>query len=218
MKYRIAMISLTVAVASLAIFVARSGRREASPEPVHVPIPTTDVAEQMRDAIQVPVDENKPAHESAAPEPPLAPKLQLERGKLAWEQTIESVAGAGNLSDTAKAQRLLSLIPSLPENGLASAAEEAMNRLPDADYNAVALPLVSNPQTHGAVESVLFADLMERPDAITLPALLRIAQIPNHPYAKFARENLDLLLGEDFGADWVKWDAAVRKTLASEGK
>lgn len=218
MKYRIAMISLAVALASLAVLVARGGRREAAPEPVQVPAPAPDVAEQMRDSIRVPVDGNEPASEPASPEPPLAPKLQLERGKLAWEQTIESVTGAGNLSETAKAQRLLSLIPSLPENGLATAAEEAMNRLPDADYNAVALPVVANPQTHGSVESILFGDLMERPDAITLPALLRIAQIPNHPYAKFARENLDLLLGEDFGADWVKWDAAVRKTLASEEK
>ena len=212
------MILLAAAVASLAVLVARGGRREAAPEPVQMPAPAPDVAEQMRDAIRVPVDEETPGSEPAAPEPPLAPKLPLERGKLAWEQTIESVTGAGNLSQTAKAQRLLSLIPSLPENGLAAAAEEAMNRLPDADYNAVALPVVANPQTHGSVESILFGDLMERPDAITLPALLRIAQIPNHPYAKFARENLDLLLGEDFGADWVKWDAAVRKTLASEGK
>ena len=83
-------------------------------------------------------------------------------------------------------------------------------------YNAVALPMVVNPQTHGSGESVLFADLMERPDSITLPALLRIARIPNHPYAKFAHDNLDLLVGEDFGADWPKWDAAVQKTLTAE--
>lgn len=218
MKYRAAMISLAVAIALLAIFVALGGRKEATPVPVPAPVAATDVAEQMRDAIRMPVDEETPASEPATPEPQLAPMLQLARGKLPWEETIKSVTGAGDLSETAKARRLLSLIPSLPENGLAAAAEEAVNRLPDADYNEVALPLVANPQTHGSVESVLFANLMERPDAIALPALLRIAQTPNHPYAKFAHENLDLLLGEDFGADWVKWDAAVRKTLASEAK
>ena len=80
----------------------------------------------------------------------------------------------------------------------------------------MALPLLANPQTHGSVKNVLFADLIERPDAITLPALLRIARTPNHPYAKFAHDNLDLLVGEDFGADWPKWEAAVQKTLAAE--
>ena len=156
--------------------------------------------------------------ERVTPEPRLAPKLPLARGRLPWEEKIAGVTGAGDLNDTAKARRLLAMIPALPEHGLATAAEEAVKRLPDADYNSVALPLVANPQTHGVVESVLFADLMERPDAIALPALLRIAQIPNHPYAKFAHDNLDLLLGEDFGTDWPKWDAAVRKTLAGEEK
>ena len=82
----------------------------------------------------------------------------------------------------------------------------------------VALPVIANPQTHGAVANVFFADLMERPDAITLPALLRIAQIQNHPYAKFARENLRLLLDQDFGSDWPKWDAAIRTALTRKGK
>ena len=120
------------------------------------------------------------------------------------------------MSDTAKSRRLLAAIATLPEPALTTAAEEAVRLLPDADYNSVALPLVANPRTHGSVESVLFANLMERPDAITLPALLRIARMPDHPYAKFARDNLDLLVGEDFGLDWQKWEAAVQKALAAE--
>ncbi len=214
MKFRIATLSVAVAVAALAVFSARNGKRDAEP----VPIPPAPVEEQMRDAIQIPTEGAAPVADFVTPEPRLPPRLELARGKLPWEEKIESVTGATDLNDAAKARRLLAMIPALPEHGLATAAEEAVKRLPDADYNAVALPVVVNPQTHGLVESVLFADLMVRPDAITLPALLRIAQIPNHPYARFAHDNLDLLLGGDYGADWLKWDAAVRRTLASGEK
>ena len=172
----------------------------------------------MRDAIEMPQATKTSDAATAANEPKPDPTLELSQGQLTWEAKIESITTAGDLSDTAKSRRLLAMIAALPEHGMTSAAEEAVKRLPDADYNSVALPVVANPQTHGLVESVLFADLMERPDAITLPALLRIARIPNHPYAKFAHDNLDLLIGEDFGVDWVKWEAAVQKTLASEAK
>ena len=218
MRFRIAMISLAAAVAVLAFFVSRGGQRQAVPDPISAPVSRPDVAEQMRDAIRIPVEGKTPAADPETPESRPAPRLELARGKLPWEEKIEGVTGAGDLNDAVKARRLLAMLPALPEQALTAAAEEAVKRLPDADYNAVALPLVANPQTHGRVESVLFADLMERPDAITLPVLLRIAQIPNHPYARFAHDNLDLLLGEDYGADWPKWEAAVRKSLASEAK
>lgn len=169
----------------------------------------------MRAALQVPAETAGRAPAPVIPEPQLAPKLELQRGKLPWEEKIERVTGDASLSETGKARQLLAMIPALPEHGLTTAAEEAVKRVPDADYNALALPLVANPQTHGLVEGVLFADLMERPDTITLPALLRIAQTPNHSYAKYARDNLDLLLGEDFGTDWAKWDAAIRKALGA---
>ena len=212
MRFRFALVSLAVVAAVLMIFLMRSEERETGP----VEMPTVPVEEEMRAAIRVPVEPGTPAPEPVAEETRLAPKLELARGKLPWEQQIESVTGARDLNDAAKARRLLAMIAALPEDAFTAASEEAVKRLPDADYDSVALPVVANPQTHGLVESVLFADLMERPDAITLPALLRIARIPNHPYAKFAHDNLDLLIGEDFGTDWLKWEAAVRKTLAAE--
>jgi hypothetical protein len=57
----------------------------------------------------------------------------------------------------------------------------------------------------------MWSDLMERPDDITLPTLLTIARNPAHPFAKNAAENLELLLGQSFGTDWQRWDAAIRE-------
>ena len=107
------------------------------------------------------------------------------------------------------------MIPTLPPQALATAAELAVEKLPDADYPATALPVVTNPETHGQVLSVLFADLLERPDAITLPALLTIAKNPEHPFAPSALDDLRLLLNADYGSDWSRWDAAIRQKLAT---
>lgn len=214
MKLRIALIALASAALAFAFYSMRKDETFAIDEaflPSAVPVENL-----MRDAITVPPDGETVATPVVKDEPHLGPRLDLSREKLAWEVRIESVTCASDLSETAKSRRLLEMIASLPEHAMTSAAEEAVERLPDADYNSIALHIVANPQTHGIVTSVLFADLMERPDAITLPALLRIARIPNHPYAKFAHDNLDLLIGEDYGADWLKWEAAVQKTLAAE--
>ena len=214
MKLRLPLTLLAAAVLAFAIQSMRSKNDARIEDPPITEAPP--VEEQMRDAIQLPAVAENPEPATPNDEPNLAPKIELARGKLAWEAAIENATKANGVSDTAKSRQLLAMIATLPEEALTAASEEAVKRLPDADYNAVALPLVTNPQTHGLVESVLFADLMERPDAITLPALLRIARTPNHPYAKFAHDNLDLLVGEDFGVDWPKWDAAVQKALTAE--
>ena len=90
-----------------------------------------------------------------------------------------------------------------------------MEVLRDPDYAAIAQPVLVNPQTGGAILSVLFADVMQRPDAIALPALLQVARSPEHPYASYARDNLALLVGHDWAADWPAWEAAVRQRASA---
>ena len=155
---------------------------------------------------------NDPAGQVEEPDVILAPPLELGTAKLAWELRLEEVIDSVELTEVHKARRLLAMIPSLPEEALDTAAQEAVARLPDGDYAAAAGVLL-NPNTHGTVFSVLFADLMERPDAITLPNLLAIARIPTHPYAPYALDNLDLLTGENHNADWLAWTKAVERTL-----
>jgi hypothetical protein len=117
--------------------------------------------------------------------------------------------------DNLKGPRLLALLPSLPEEAYGPATSQALDWLQDADYAAAALPLLLDVHTHGAVQSELFRDLMDRPVAISLPALLTIARTPEHPYATSARDDLALMLGEDLDANWVAWDEAIKQRLAS---
>jgi len=56
---------------------------------------------------------------------------------------------------------------------------------------------------------------MERPDRISLPALLQVAKDGTHALAPYALDNLRLLLEADYSTDWSKWDAAVRTRIAA---
>lgn len=146
------------------------------------------------------------------PGPALTPTLDLQKGILPWEVRVNRITGAPGISEDAKGAALLQMLFTLPEEGVESAAREAIARITDGNYKA-ALALVLNPQTPASALSVLFADLLERPDSIALPTLLFIARTPTHPFAESARDDLALLLGTQFGTDWAKWDAAIREYL-----
>jgi len=54
---------------------------------------------------------------------------------------------------------------------------------------------------------------MNRPNTLKLPLLVRTLRESGHPLRNEAIENLQVYLGRDEGADWTRWDAAVRETL-----
>jgi hypothetical protein len=147
--------------------------------------------------------------------PPIMPAIPLEQGELPWEAQLRLVRDAPNLSDAERARRLFALLPGLAVEGRETAAEQAVSLVKNADYD-VAKPVLLNPGTYGPALNVLFADLAERPPEIQLPTLLQIARIQQHPFAPNARENLELFLGADYGADWNRWDAAIRASLAAK--
>ena len=123
------------------------------------------------------------------------PPVFLGSGDAPWESTIEEIANRADVPDRIKARLLIQMLPGLPDEAVAKAAEEAAIRLSNADYKAVLLPTLLDPHTHGMAMSVLFADLMKRPETISIPILQSIAQDPSHPYSPFASDNLRLMLG-----------------------
>ena len=144
------------------------------------------------------------------PESP--PAVVLETISPLWEQQLSTtIAKAPDRTSAARA--VFNLLPLLPEEALESATEQALEKLPDSKYKTVALPILLNPQTHGRVLSILFADLMERPDPIALPTLLQLTKDSSHPFSPFAMENLQLLLGEDSEPGWSKWAVEIQKQI-----
>lgn len=144
--------------------------------------------------------------------PQAAPPIPLDTTASNWE--LQLAGQLSHLKPTEKARAIFALLPTLPESALATVTEQAVEKLPDADYAATALPVIANPATHGQILSILFADLLERPDAIALPALLAIARNPDHPFGPSALDDLRLLLNADYDDDWSRWDSAILQKLA----
>lgn len=133
---------------------------------------------------------------------------------LPWEAAVASIlrtpASRGD-----KAAALFSLLRQLPTEAWPSVTEQALAWLPDSEFERQAGPMLADPETHGLVASVLFADLMQRPQSVSLPLLLAVARQAAHPYATSARDNLALLLGQNRGEDWVGWQRAIDAKLSA---
>jgi hypothetical protein len=143
-----------------------------------------------------------------APFPGTPPQIAFSSGPLGWElQLKEARDKAGDGASAASA--ILRMLSYLPEEALETAVEQALEKLPDNAWAATAGPFLANPVSHVRVLSVLFADLMERPQAVSLPALAGLAKDPSHPFASFAFDNLRLFLGEDLKLADLSSDAPI---------
>lgn len=131
-----------------------------------------------------------------------------------WERKIDEVLTSGN-GETETAQLLINLLPTMPPEGQAEAAQHITNLILDKDYGRV-MPMLKNPALAQEVQDVLVTDLMNREDLVKLPALLEVAKIPNHPYHEEAMTDLQIFLDQDNGNNWSKWDGAVREYLKKQ--
>jgi hypothetical protein len=119
---------------------------------------------------------------------------------------------ASSASSAAKAQALVALFPQLPAAAQPSAARHIVNLLPDDSYASFAGNL-TNTNAAGEVRAVIYADLLQRPNAIKLPWLLAIARSPGVSQAGEAAALLQATLREDPGADWEVWSERIRAWL-----
>jgi hypothetical protein len=129
-----------------------------------------------------------------------------------WEQRIDAVLGSDEIDEARKADALLAMLPTLPEDGQLEAVQHISNLLPDERYPSIA-PILTNALSSEPVLEALLTDLLNRPDALKLPTLLQLARIPDHPKAGEARDVLEVYVDENFGTDWAKWDGAIQKFL-----
>lgn len=175
-------------------------------------------------AAPAPAPANDPPPERPRPRdlpPPLPEKVvaaavprATPRPLEAWEYKIDEVLRS-SADESQTAQILINMLPSLPADGQAEAAQHISNLLLDKDYNKV-LPLIKNPNLPEEVLDVFVTDLMNRDDATKLPTLLEIAKIPNHPHREEALTDLEIFLDEDFSNDPVALQAGVRNYLRKQ--
>jgi hypothetical protein len=128
-----------------------------------------------------------------------------------WEQRIDTILTTEG-TESAKSRELLEMLPRLPEDGQVEAAQHLSNLLADEDFKLLT-PTFTNAAVPEAVLDVLMTDVLNRPNQLKLPALLEIAQIPNHPKAEEARDVLEVFVDENYGQNWGAWRTAVDKWL-----
>jgi hypothetical protein len=210
---RIFLSALAAAVLGFVIFPPRPDPSSAKPAEIAAG-PAESVPAVKPKAVAPPAANVSPTSLATGVEPPSGPPpVALGTAPLDWERQLAGTVRQPP-NPAAKARAIFASLPKLPDEALGVAAETAIANLPDADYVAVVIPVVTDPHTHGQAMSVLFADLMERPDPIAMPALLAIARNPAHPFAASALDNLQLLLGQNHGSEWPQWEAVIARKLA----
>jgi hypothetical protein len=132
-------------------------------------------------------------------------------GGSTWRDTLENVLLSSE-ADEAKTQSLLELIPRAPESAQEEIAHHLVNLLGDDHYASAAI-LLTNVHTATNVLDVLINDLLNRPNAVKLPALVLIQAVDEHPKAAEARELLQHYLDQDYGSDDDAWERAVQDWL-----
>lgn len=119
---------------------------------------------------------------------------------------------ASTASSSAKAQALLTLFPQLPAAAQPAAARHIVNLLPDRVYGSFATHL-TNANASVEVRAIVYADLLQRPNAVKLPWLLAMARSPGISQAGEAAVLLQATLREDHGANWDVWKERVQLWL-----
>lgn len=148
----------------------------------------------------------------ASTNPPLEHTSAVETNLITgWEEKIDDVLRS-DAETAAIGRTLLEWLPRLPAAGQVEAAQHIVNLLEDADYAPLA-KVAADPATPEEVLDILLADLLNRPNALKLPALLSVARQTNHAKAGEAKDLLELYLEEDFGTDWAQWEARMQEWL-----
>jgi hypothetical protein len=182
------------------------------------------VSAAPQSTVDVPVGQKIPDRPNLPTQTPTIAKSEPEktvpkatpRPLEPWELKIDEVLRS-TADEAQTAQILINMLPSLPAEGQAEAAQHISNLILDKDYSKV-MPLVKNPNLPEEVLDVFVTDLMNRDDSTKLPALLEIAKIPNHPHHEEALTDLEIFLDEDYGSDWGRWDKATKAYLKKQAE
>ena len=140
----------------------------------------------------------------------------LPPASLSWDQRRDAVLRS-DAPPSEKADQLLGMLPDLASADQEEAARHLVNLLGD-DRFVRAGAWLTNAQAPAAVQSLLMAELMNRPDKVRLPFYLLIAQTPEHPRAAEALYLLSVHLPDGHGTNWAAWETAVQTRLQEQAE
>jgi hypothetical protein len=113
------------------------------------------------------------------------------------------------------AEAILTGWPALSEGGRTAAAPHLLNLVSDEHFGRVA-DIMLDPRTSTEVKDILFAGVLNRPDAVKWPLILQVMEQKDHPHSQDARNILSVVLGGDYGEDWSRWRTLVSTRLLDQ--
>jgi hypothetical protein len=130
------------------------------------------------------------------------------------EQGVLDLVAVKGLTDHAKVERLLAMIPTLPPDAQTLAMENATTLIPDAEYlnrRNQLLQLARSPEMRVAVMN----DSLTRGEEIRLPNLLEMMRTSTSEAEKQEiREIFEAYLDKDYGPHPAQWEGPLRKWVA----
>ncbi len=192
---------------------------QEKPVPVEAPpapLGKIETAEVPVESAPVPAPAAQPPPPEKLP-PPLPGATPISEAERKIDEILRINPENSESAHISTAQLLINLIPTLPPEGQAEAAQHVSNLLPDKEYKRVR-SMVVNPNAPTELLDVLVTDLMNRDDAVKLPVLLDIAKIPTHPTREEAMTDLQIFLDGDYGTDWGRWDTALKAYLKRQAE
>jgi len=202
----VGIVCVVVALTAIGVFVLLRPHNEptkaVSGEPVNAgeALPT------------VPVESAFPPRVSSDSSPP------AERTKLTQDQgdeAISDILADDTIAHEAAAKLLLDLIPQLPADLQAEAAEHIANLADRAVVSEYADLLKRNALPPPAAE-VLYSELYNEEEDLFMPTVAGIADNPKHPYYEESAETLDILIGPL--PQGVSWSVHAEKVLREEAQ
>lgn len=209
---------LAAVVVAIGITIGWLGSR--GPEPVLQPPPespsvSTPLVFDPLPAAQTNVSaRTRPARPTQATNPPPGPEAAAPAAtnvSTNWEDKLDAIL-ASEGEDAQKVQELFAIFPALSEEGKVEVAQHLSNLVSDDQYKPLG-DLAQDASLSEDVLDVLIADLLNRPNAAKLPALLEIARNASHPKAGEAKDFLELYIEEDYGTDWARWQQGMEAWL-----
>jgi len=183
-------------------------------------LPTREIVPQQPESPEASDSLPAPASsfsEDFSPSVPAADPVTLAASPAAagWEDRLDNIlsADAGNRSTV---RQLLDGLQRLPVEAQEEYIAHALNLCDDEDYARIETIYLAA-GTPSEVSEEIFNDLLNRPDEVKLPLLIKTLRQPAHPMAAEAREILEMYLDLDEGqAPPAGWEAAVQQYLAEE--
>ncbi|MBL9154409.1 MAG: hypothetical protein JNK37_18105 [Verrucomicrobiales bacterium] len=158
------------------------------------PAPTSGTAATTTTGGGAPVQTFTPGGDTAAPAAPagtLPPVKTVDPAQ--WEARIEELLANQDITTRDASRELLAMAGEAkgPEPLRIDAVQHGLNLLDDENYLQDALALATNPALPEEINDILFADLHNRDQSISVPVAERIAKTPGHPLAEEAQDFAD---------------------------